>query len=565
MKIKKRAKGKDTSSLFGAALQHHQAGQFGQAESIYREILATDSAHADSLHLLGMIGFQCGKFEDSCGLIRQAIAVRPNVPLFHCNLGVVMNASGKLAEAIESYKRALALNPDYVEAHSNMGTTLTAQGRHGDAIEHFERALLLNPNNAETHVNLGAALAEQGYAEKATPHYLRALKLNPQCPEAWCNLANAYQALNELAHSVDCYQRALALKPNYAGAICNLGNLCQAQDQIDAAIECYNRALGFDPDFVQALHGKALAKLVNGNFAEGWREYEIRWRTAGHTSVRQYKQPLWKGDCLSAGNVLIWPEQGIGDEIMFGGLVPDVLRTGNSCVLECDPRLKPLFARSFPNARVVSRLDSEIEFAEHLPMGSLPGIFRNNETDFDATTAPYLTADSHRVRLFRTRYECGKLLVGLAWYTKNPKTGLSRSIDLSLFAPLFARTDVQFVSLQYGDHNELEKAVAAAPIMIDRAVDQLADVDGFAAQIAALDLVITIDNSTAHLAGALGAPTWVLLPLGRDWRWLREREDSPWYPTMRLFRQHRSGDWQAVIESVGMALSKLKLTACLSK
>jgi hypothetical protein len=277
--------------------------------------------------------------------------------------------------------------------------------------------------------------------------------------------------------------------------------------------------------------------------------------------MRPYPQPLWKGEKLASdGRLLIWNEQGVGDEIMFAGLVPDVIRTGNRCVLDCDARLNPLFARSFPGVEIVSTSDPdhrpELDFAAHLPSGSLPGVFRTTHVAFAATASPYLAADPFETKKFRADYADGKRLAGLAWYTKNRKTSRQRSIYLSMFAPCFACPGIRWISLQYGDPDELEKhaALADARILIDRSVDPFSNIDRFAAQVAAMDLVVTIDNSTAHLAGALGIPTWVLLPFAPDWRWLLARDDSPWYPSLRLFRQPKPGDWHAVIQKVLNAL-----------
>jgi ADP-heptose:LPS heptosyltransferase len=197
----------------------------------------------------------------------------------------------------------------------------------------------------------------------------------------------------------------------------------------------------------------------------------------------------------------------------------------------------------------------ELEVSAHLPSGSLPRLFRATADAFSATTSPYLFADPAKRDEFRARYKNGRKVVGLAWYTKNKTTGMGRSVELAMLAPLFSQPHLQWISLQYGDHDALEMQVADTPIVVDRAVDQFTDIDRFAAQIAAMDLVITIDNSTAHLAGALGIPTWVLLPFAPDWRWMLDREDSPWYPTMRLFRQPKPGDWESVVCSVARALA----------
>jgi ADP-heptose:LPS heptosyltransferase len=231
-------------------------------------------------------------------------------------------------------------------------------------------------------------------------------------------------------------------------------------------------------------------------------------------------------------------------------------------VLDCDTRLQPLFARSFPAAEVVSGLDparpSPENIAAQIPSGSLPSLFRTSHEAFACTTSPYLIADPAAKATLRRRYRDGRRLVGLAWHTKNKQSGSTRSINLSTLAPLFAAPGIRWISLQYGDHRALQSqaAAASAQLLIDPEIDQFTNIDSFAAQIAAMDLVITIDNSTAHLAGALGLPTWVMLPFAPDWRWLLDREDSPWYPGMRLFRQPSTDDWPSVVECVARDLAQ---------
>jgi hypothetical protein len=258
--------------------------------------------------------------------------------------------------------------------------------------------------------------------------------------------------------------------------------------------------------------------------------------------------------------VLVWGEQGVGDEVMFAGLIPDLVRRGVECIVDCEPRLKPLLARSFAagGVRVISTVggDELPEFAAHSPCASLAGVLRPGFAEFAHTTAGYLRADAARRAEFRARYSDGRPVIGLAWGTTNRTTGPARSIALDLFRGLTREPGARWIGLQYGDRECLEAQVKAAGVAleIDGAVDQRVDVDLFAAQVAAMDLVITIDNSTAHLAGALGVPVWLLLPLAADWRWLMERADSPWYPGMRIFRQSRAGDWPGVLRRVGEEL-----------
>jgi tetratricopeptide (TPR) repeat protein len=544
------------------ALGRHQAGRLEEAEKLYRQILTIDPRHADALHLLGMIEYQAGRLETSAELIRKAIAIHSKGASYYANLGTVLQAQGKLEEAEALYRQALALKPHLAEIHVNLANVLQAQGKLDECVVCYESALALKPDSAEALNNLGNARQAQGQMDAAMACYERALEIKPDYAEVYYNLGNASKFQGKLDEAIAYYQRALTIKPEYPEAYYNLGNVLREQGKVDEALAQFAKALDLRPEYAQAGFGESLAQLLNGNFAVGWKNFEKRWLTADHdTPRRDYEQPLWTGEKLASGSLLIWGEQGIGDEIMFVGLIPDVIRTGNRCVLDCQPRLKPLFARSFPSVEVVSGcgpgVRPELKIAAQMPCGSLPGLFRKTSAAFAATTSSYLIADAAERDRLRSSYADGRRLVGLAWQTNNRKTGRYRSVDLPLLDPLFKRTDIRFISLQYGNHDELENQAteASAPILIDRTVDQLADIDLFAAQVAAMDLVITIDNSTAHLAGALGVPVWVLLPFAPDWRWLMDREGSPWYPTVRLFRQPRIGDWQSVVEKVQHALT----------
>ncbi len=513
--------------MIGCALRAYRLGQPAEAERLCRQVLSIDAHHAGSLNLLGMLAFQTGRYELAAERFQKAISLNRGRATYHSNLGAVLRAQGKLKDAAAWFERALALQPDLAEAHVNLGGVLHAQGRFDDAAAQCQQALALKPDLAEAHMNLGAVLHAQGKLQQALALCGRAAALKPELAEAHHNLGRVLRSLGRSGEALACYGRALALQPNYA----------------------------------QAHFSQSLVQLLQADFSSGWRNYEWRWQSEDHDTPRRvYPQPLWTGEPLHSGRLLIWGEQGVGDEIMFSGLIPDVIRTGNRCTLDCDPRLKPLFVRSFPEVDVISgyrpEQAAEFEIAAHLPIGSLPGLFRPTSAAFASTTSPYLIADPVARNRFRTRYADGRRLAGLAWQTKSPKGGHSRSIDLSLFAPLFALPGIRWISLQYGDHDALQAqpTEAAAPILIDRTVDQLSNIDRFAAQVAAMDLVVTIDNSTAHLAGSLGVPAWVLLPFAADWRWLETREDSPWYPTMRLFRQPEPEDWQSVVERVKAAL-----------
>ncbi len=656
--------------IFADALALHQAGRLAEAEGLYRQVVAADPRQSDALHLLGVLSFQSGRFDEAVALITQALQVNEAAPFYHNNLGAVLRAQDKLDEAAVHYERALALQPDYAEArdnlaavvetrglalksegsldvaaacyrrlielkpdsavahnnlgsvlkdqgqaeeaekcfrhalalcpdfpeaHSNLGLVLQERGLWDDALACHAKALALAPQLAEAHLNIAAAYKEQGQFAAAVTHYEQAIRAKPELAEAHYALATTLQAWGKTDEAVPAFERALALKPHYPEALNNLGlalcalgrldeseacyrkALAQKQDYVSAcnnlgtthlhqgryrdALALYRRATALDPTYADAPWNESIALLLLGEFAEGWAKYEGRWRH-GHmdTPARAYPLPLWQGERLDSGKLLIWPEQGIGDEIMFAGLIPDLVRAGFRCVLDSSPRMQPLLARSFPSVEVIADprpdLDPALGIAAHVPEGSLPRLLRPDLRSFKATTSPYLVADPELTRRIKARDADGRLRVGLAWHTKNRDVGRVRSIALSQLAPLMALPGVQWINLQYGDADALaaEAKAAGVPLAFDRAVDQMRDLDAFAAQIAGLDLVITIDNSTAHLAGALGVPTWLLLSFVPNWRWLLERDDSPWYPTVRLFRQPKMGDWEPVIGAVRNAL-----------
>jgi tetratricopeptide (TPR) repeat protein len=518
--------------LLDQALQHHKSGRLIEAEHIYREILAANPRHADSLHLLGLIAYELGNLDAAAELMRMAIAIHANGASYHSNLGNVLQAQGKLEGAIVEYRTALVIKPNLPEIHINLGNVLQGQ-------EAFDEAIL---------------------------SYQRALELEPKSVEALYNLGNARQAQGRLEDAVRCYEQALDVNPDHAKAHHNLGRVLGDLGRPDEAFAQFQHAVSLEPDHAEIAFNSALAQLARGDFSSGWVNYEQRWRSTDHdTRMRDYPQPLWTGEELRFGRLLIWGEQGVGDEIMFAGMIPELVQRGIDCVLHCDVRLQPLFARSFPGIHVISghrdgdsNQDVIANFAAHLPCGSLPRIFRTSSAAFAATPSSYLVPDRKRLARFRSEYCDGRMLIGLAWHTDARKTGRRRSIDLSCIESLFARSEVRWVSLQYGDLARLQGQAASAgfPIHLDTSVDQLSDIDTFAAQVAAMDLVITIDNSTAHIAGGLGVPVWVMLPFHSDWRWLIQGERSVWYPSMRLFRQSKPGDWISVVQDVTRALDR---------
>jgi tetratricopeptide (TPR) repeat protein len=568
-------------------------GKLEEAAASYARTLSLQPNHAEAYCNLGNILQAYNRLDEAAEAYTRALALKPNLAAAEANLGLlrqtqgklpeaeaayqralglvpananvcfslgnVFQLQGKMAEATECYTRALALELDHAELHFNWASALQAMGKMDEAAAHYLRAIEMKPDYAGAYGNLGCVLFSQGKLEESEAHHKRALALNPALSGEHYNLANTLRELNRPDEAIAEFERALALEPDNATVLYNLGQTLYCKGERELATTYYHKALAVQPSLGQARLSLALEQLAQGDFANGWQSYESRWLTVdAKPKLRAYPQPFWKGESLNEGRLLIWREQGVGDEIMLAGLLPDVLGSGTRFIFECDPRLQPLFARSFPQVELIpGRVnDSEVAFAAHMPSGNLPGLYRTSAADFSRTVSPYLAADAEERKKLHEGYSDGRKVIGLAWYTKNPNMGRMRCIDPCMLAPLFARPDLRWVSLQYGNPDELEAQVAAvnAPILIDRSVDQLTAMDRFASQVAAMDLVITIDNSTAHLAGALGVPVWLLLPFSADWRWLLARSDSPWYPTMRIFRQSEAGDWPSVVSQLLAAL-----------
>ena len=600
-------------SNLGTALQ--AKGRFDEAVQCYQQALRLEPGMAEAAMNLGSVLAGKGENAQAEECFRQAIERKPELAEAWVNLGNMLQAAGRSDEALTCQDRAIALKPELVEARFNRGNVLFAKGRVDEAIAEYREAVRLRPEMAEIHGNLGNALQEvhqfsdaelsyrqainikPEYAEvwynmgnlrqaegaeadlsaceaevrearrsqklvEAAACYERAVKLNPNLAEGWYNLGNTLEALGALPQAECSFRRAIEVRPAYAHAHYNRGCMLEKLGAIDEAIKEMEQAIALDDNYGQARFGRALAELRSGDFARGWQHYEDRWLSPDHdTPPRNYTIPLWRGESLDDRPLLVWGEQGVGDEVQFASMLKDVLARTAHVVLDCDARLRPLFARSFPQLEFVDRVREEEAaiYAAHMPMGSLPGLFRTSEESFRHAASPYLFADAGLIEEFRAQRQTAGRRIGLAWKTANRKSATLRSIALASFSDLFALPGNQWVSLQYGNFDELEmeREQAGVALEIDRSVDQFADIDRFAAQVASLDLVISIDNSTAHLASALGKPTWLLLPDQCDWRWMQKRADSPWYPALRIFRQQCGGEWGGPLSAVAAELHKL--------
>lgn len=465
--------------------------------------------------------------------------------------------AGNLAEAERIYREILSLDPRHADALHLLGVIAFHAGRTDAACDLIQRAIALNPSVPEYHSNLGNVLKEIGSTEDAIASYRCALALRPGFADAQYNLGNAYAKDERLDQALECYQASLQLRPVYPPGWVNIGNALRSLGRIPEALDYYDRVPSTAAEFSETRWNRAIALLLSGDLARGWQEYECRWNLErAKPRRRNFAQPAWDGENISSRTILLHAEQGFGDTLQFIRYAPLVAAGGARVVVECQPELAKLIRGMDGIGSVLSTGEKLPDFDLHLPLLSLPRIFRTT-LDTIPASVPYLHLDSARARRWARMLASGRkkrFKVGLAWAggTSDPK----RDCSLAALGPLAAAFNTVFVSLQKGE----AAAQAANPPpgmeLLDMATE-LHDFTDTATLISRLDLVISVDTSVAHLAGALGKPVWTLLRFAPDWRWLLGRADSPWYPTMRLFRQSEPGVWRVAIATVARELSIL--------
>jgi len=542
---------------FDLAHQHYQAARWREAGHVYRQILAQDPNQPDVLHLLGLISIQSGDAGAGIELIRQAIRINPQSVQYLNNLGIALTNSGQPEEAITVLSRSIQLKTDEAESHYNLANALQLNGQSDEAIAGYRRAIQLRSDHPLAHNNLGNMLYSKGQIDEAIIAYREALRLRPDHANSHSNLAAALRDKGRSEEAIVSCQRALQINPDHFDACNNLANALRDQGKFDEAIDWYERAIRLKPDFADAHFNLAIALLTVGNFSRGWAEYEWRWRWKNFTSpLRNFVQPQWDGQKLQGGTILLHAEQGFGDTLQFVRYVPEVAARAGNVILKCQHELSGLL-RTFPGTHRVMREGEPLPaFDVHCPLLSLPRIFNTTLQTIPATV-PYLKAADDVIGKWRPKVDvpAGHLRVGLAWAGSPTNKGdRTRSLHLESLALLGSIEGVTFFSLQKGIAGEQARTPPAGMRLVNIA-PELADFSDTAAVMSIVDLVITADTAVAHLAGALGRPVWVLLQFLAEWRWLLDREDSPWYPTMRLFRQKSPGDWDDVIKRVTWELT----------
>ncbi|TDN61535.1 tetratricopeptide repeat-containing glycosyltransferase family protein [Paraburkholderia sp. BL10I2N1] len=561
-------------SLLQEGVTLQQNGALAEAEDTYREILAVRPKHLNATQLLGALMLQTGRLREGIALLQAAIAIDGTQAPIHSNLAYALNAVQRYDEGLASAKRAIRLAPNFADAFNNQGNSLAGLGLAGQALKSFQKALALKPDFAQAWNNRGCALRDLGRPEEALESFDQAIGLQKAYAEAWSNRANALSDLNRPDEAERDYRHALEISPGFADAWNNLGLTLIDLGRHEEALESHERALALDPDAVEAHWNKSLCLLRMGRLVEGFNEYEWRWKRrrikAGH---RVFGEPLWLGDAPLAGKtLLLHAEQGLGDTLQFCRYAQEAAQLGATVILEVPVELTRLLKDLKGVAHVVEQGQPLPPFDLHCPLLSAPLAFRTDLGSIPGA-APYLRADAELTKRWAERLARHApdaphaLKVGIVWaggdrshVPELRKTDARRSISLAMLAPLLDVRDVRFFSLQKGPAAaqvaQPGHTHGAAPRIADF-TDELVDFADTAALVTNLDLVISVDTSTAHLAGALGVPVWILNRFDSCWRWMLEREDSPWYPQARLFRQQTLGDWGGVVGAVRMALQAL--------
>jgi len=512
-----------SASALHRAIALHQAGKLDEAEGGYRAVLAVDPNNFNALHLLGVVRHHQGRPEEAIGLIEAALRLDPGVADAHGNLGNALHALGQLDAAAASYRTALRLAPDQAELHFGAAIVLQKQQRYEAAAAHFQQAYRLRPDLPEAAIHLCTELARRGQQDQAEA-LLRGM---------------------------------VERDPLYAGAWLNLGLLHQEQGRYPAALDCFRRAQAIAPDFALAHYNEGLVQLLTGNLTLGWEKYEWRWRVESFSRVPpRFPQARWLGEDLGGRTLLVHSEQGFGDTIQFCRYLP--LAAARARILLSVPKPLIRLLSGVPGiAQFMSPGDPVPEFDRYCPMLSLPRVFGTVLETIPAAI-PYLTAEPARVAAWAQRLPAAGCRIGIAWQG-NPDAALDqgRSFPLACLEPVARVPGVALVSLQKGAGLEQIDALAGRLAVTVPGPDFDSGPDAFldtAALMMSLDLVITCNTAVAHLAGALGRPVWLALRHHPDWRWLLDREDSPWYPSLRLFRQRSPGDWPDVFERMAAAL-----------
>ena len=534
-----------------------------------KEIKSKLKKFPNSLHLMNyqaMAYAALKKDREALESYQNIIKKDPSLAGPYFNMGIILKRNGRVEEAIDSYKKAISLKSDYVQAYNNLGVLYKDNEKYEDAIKMFTKAREIQPDHENSYYNLALIKKEHGLDEEAVDLFLTVLELNPFHAEAKYNMSLLRKDEGLLEEAKRYLQEILISDQKHENAAKELAVVFGEMGNFKRAISSLKKLIADNPKNRSLFHGLGLCLLTIGEFKQGWRTVEIRWEKENKEISNWFKRAkgTWTGKKTRKSVILYKTRQGIGEDIIFLSLAPEVQEMCGSLSVYVDPRLHSLCRRAMPEINFVQDIEElqNVECDYHLPLGSVPGLIRNDISDFDRTVTGYLKADPQRVDLIRKELQLdGKSAIGVSWKSLS-STFKTKSIHLRDMGHIFRGLDVVLVNLQYGDVDEEIKEFEEATgikVLQCASVDNREDLDGLAALIEVCDIVVSTTNVTVHMAGALAKETWVLLPYVANFWWLLERTDSVWYPSLTLYRQPALSDWDSVYSSIRKDL-KRKLT-----
>ena len=556
----------------------HQQTDLGvrlvELKSLALKILSVEPKNTDALNSLGLISMQLELFDEAVSFFEQAHHILPDRQDYIDNLikclefySKNMCGLGRLSVSIEMLERALILSPDNAAITCRLSYVLGLENRNEEALLASEQALLSDPKFVQAYEARGLALLGLNRINPAIKSLKRALEYNEISASAHTNLGLAYRAKGETKGAIDCFKKAISIDENNTQAYNNLGVSFLDSNKLEQAEEALRDAVAIDQDFAEAHFNLSRVMLMAENFKAGWKHNEWRWLCSTFPSTwREFPQSMWQGEDLRNKKILVWSEQGIGDEIMFANTLPELIKNSGRVVMECSDRLVPVFKRSFEGVHAFARQDppnSEIKTINadvQIPLGSICNFYRKKAEDFPAVLGGYLKSDPKLTSKIKSHYSSlgSGIKVGISWKSGNPIVGHERSIPIEFWHEIFTLRGCHFINLQYGEFEEDLKRVfetTGVSIFQDNSINPINNAEDWFSQIGALDHVISVDNSTIQVSGSLGVPTWVLLSSTPEWRFGLNRSDHLWHPSVRVYRQRKKGEWGPLMKEVALAFA----------
>lgn len=526
-------------------------GDLVKAEELCRSVLRVLPNDAGAHVLLGKIYAATTKPELAQAEYRSAVNAEPTCVEAWRQWAALLKTHDHSKEAEICLREGLKFTPQSSALHNDLGMILLAQGDTDGAARHLEEAEKITPTSISALSNLGIVRKAQGRFDDAISLYRKALAIAPDVPELHNNLGDTLKML-DMDAAIEAFKAALRLRPDYPEALCSLGVAYFCKNKLVEALEKFDRAQRLKPEFNRAVAHKGIILFLLGRLPEAWALHRRRFELEGVKVPLhgRFPLPIWNGESLAGRSLLVWTEQGLGEEILQASMFHDARSAVSRLTVECTPRVFSLFRRSFPDIEFIKRTnpsrasDTQVPADYQIAAGDLGGIFRRNFSDFPNHSG-YLIADSEKVEKLKRKYRDRTVpfVVGISWASYNADLGKEKTLALGDLAPILRQSYVKFVNLQYreapGDVAAVERALGIN-ILTDEAIDPLGDIDDIAAQVAALDLVISVSNTVVHIAGALNVPVWNIVPAYNAsgmWHWFHDVETSPWYPSMRIYRR----------------------------